>query len=87
MIRAAIIGAAGYTGGETLRLLLQHPHVDQHRILAVSSSHAGEHVASAHQDLWGYTDTQFVGTLDSFDDVDVVFLCVGHGKSLEWMAN
>ncbi len=85
MISAAVIGAAGYTGGETLRLLLQHPHVDAARITAVSTSHAGKPLASAHSDLWGYTDLTFVGELTSFENVDAVFLCMGHGKSRAWM--
>lgn len=86
MIKAAVIGAAGYTGGETLRLLLQHPLVNAATITAVSSSHAGKPLASAHSDLWGYTDLTFVGGLTSFENVDVVFLCMGHGKSRVWMS-
>lgn len=86
MIRVGIIGAAGYTGGETLRLLLHHPNVDPQHIVAVSSSHAGKPLASAHADLWGYTSLSFAHDIASFDDVDVIFLCMGHGKSREWMA-
>lgn len=85
MIRAAVIGAAGYTGGETLRLLLQHPNVDASGILAVSSSHAGKPLATAHSDLFGWTDICFAAELTSLEGVDVVFLCMGHGKSAEWV--
>lgn len=85
MIRCAVIGAAGYTGGETLRLLLQHPSVDANAICALSSSHAGKLIAEAHPDLWGYTSLRFLDDTSSINDVDVVFLCMGHGKSREWM--
>lgn len=85
MIRAAVIGAAGYTGGETLRLLLQHPNVDASGILAVSSSHADKPLAAAHSDLWGWTDLCFAAELTSLESIDVVFLCMGHGKSAEWV--
>lgn len=86
MIRAAVIGAAGYTGGETLRLLLQHPHVDASSVVAVSSSHAGKPLAAAHHDLLGWTDLSFVADLASLDGIEAVFLCMGHGKSTEWVA-
>lgn len=81
MIRVAIIGAAGYTGGELLRLLRHHPHVGDSNIIAVSASHAGKPVWTAHPDLVGSA----VAFVSSFDAADVVFLCVGHGKAAEWM--
>ncbi|MFN5875944.1 MAG: N-acetyl-gamma-glutamyl-phosphate reductase, partial [Ignavibacteria bacterium] len=86
MIRAGLIGAAGYTGGETLRLLLNHPHVDRQHIVAVSSSHAGKPLASAHPDLWGYTSLSYAGEIGSFDKFYVILLFMGHGKNRAWMA-
>jgi N-acetyl-gamma-glutamyl-phosphate reductase len=85
MIRVGIIGAAGYTGGETLRLLLQHPSVDAASIVAVSESHAGRPVSDAHPDLAGWTTLTFASAHDP--SVDVVFLCSGHGKARAWMAS
>ncbi|MCX6141431.1 MAG: N-acetyl-gamma-glutamyl-phosphate reductase [Candidatus Kapabacteria bacterium] len=84
MIRVAVIGAAGYTGGEVIRLLLHHPEVGHRNILSVSTSHAGRPVSSVHQDLVGEFDTSFVND-ETLSDVDVVFLCQGHGKSREWI--
>ena len=81
MIRVAIIGAAGYTGGELLRLLRHHPHVGEANITAVSASHAGKAVWTAHPDLVGSA----IVFAASFASADVVFLCVGHGKAAEWM--
>jgi N-acetyl-gamma-glutamyl-phosphate reductase len=81
MISVAIIGAAGYTGGELLRLLRHHPYVGESNIAAVSASHAGKPVQSAHPDLAGSS----MVFASSFDAADVVFLCVGHGKAAEWM--
>ncbi|WP_276132341.1 N-acetyl-gamma-glutamyl-phosphate reductase [Polluticoccus soli] len=78
-IKAGIIGGAGYTGGETLRLLLNHPHVE---IAFINSrSQSGQPVHSIHTDLLGETELEF--TSDITDDVDVVFLCVGHGEAKE----
>ena len=79
MISVAIIGAAGYTGGELLRLLRYHPHVGESNITAVSASHAGKAVWTAHPDLVGSA----IVFAASFERADVVFLCVGHGKAVE----
>ncbi len=76
-IKAGIVGGAGYTGGELLRLLLNHPFVDIAYIH--SRSHAGQPVSMVHTDLIGDTDLSF--TNEMTDDVDVVFLCVGHGEA------
>lgn len=76
-IRAGIIGGAGYTGGETLRLLLYHPDVDV--TFVHSRSNAGKKLSSVHTDLLGETDMKFSDQLSL--DVDVLFLCLGHGES------
>ena len=76
-IKVGIIGGAGYTGGELIRLLIHHPDIAVSFIH--SRSNAGKPVHSVHQDLLGDTDLQFSGDLN--DDVDVIFLCLGHGES------
>lgn len=76
MIRAGIIGAAGYTGGEVLRLLLHHPGVET--AFAQSESQAGRKVWEVHSDLLGDTDLKFSADIE---DADVVFLCGGHGSA------
>ena len=81
MIRAGIIGGAGYTAGELIRLLLNHPEV---RFAFVhSESNAGRHLHEVHEGIYGDTDLKFC---DSFKlaDADVLFLCSGHGKSREF---
>jgi N-acetyl-gamma-glutamyl-phosphate reductase len=81
-IKAGIIGGAGFTGGETIRLLLNHPQVDL--TFVHSRSHAGNPLHSAHADLLGETSLTFS---DSFDEkVDVIFLCLGHGESKKFLA-
>lgn len=85
MIRVAVIGAAGYTGGEAIRLLLGHPHVGQANIVAVSRSHSGKPIHIAHEDLEGQTDLSFVGGLADVKPVDVCILCLGHGASTAWI--
>lgn len=77
MIKAGIIGGAGYTAGELIRILLHHSEVKIHSV--VSSSHAGDHIYKAHPDLEGETDLTFDTKLAQY--VDVIFLCSGHGKS------
>ncbi len=76
MIQVGIAGGAGYTAGELLRLLVNHPEVAIKSI--ASSSFAGKMVSEVHQDLIG-TDLQFSKDIDI--DIDVLFLCMGHGKS------
>jgi N-acetyl-gamma-glutamyl-phosphate reductase len=80
-IKAGIIGGAGYTGGETIRLLLNHPHVEI--AFVHSRSNAGNPLYSAHPDLQGDTEIKFTDTLQQ--DVDVVFLCLGHGESKKFL--
>ena len=78
MTKAGILGAAGFTGGELIRLLLNHPEVEI--VFANSESNAGNPVSDVHEGLVGDTDLRFTDTMP-FDQVDVVFLCFGHGKS------
>lgn len=76
-IKAGIIGGAGYTGGETTRLLLNHPNVEL--VFAQSRSQAGKPLNSVHHDLVGDTDLKFS---EGFNQtVDVLFLCLSHGES------
>jgi N-acetyl-gamma-glutamyl-phosphate reductase len=77
MIKAGIIGGAGYTGGELIRLLINHPSVDLSFVH--SSSNAGNFLYKVHADLIGETEMQFTNTIDQ--DIDVLFLCVGHGDA------
>ena len=78
MIKIGILGAAGYTGGELIRLLLNHPEAEV--VFANSESNAGNLVADVHEGLLGDTEMRFTDAMP-FDDVDVVFFCFGHGKS------
>lgn len=78
MIKIGILGAAGYTGGELIRLLINHPNAEI--VFANSESNAGNLVADVHEGLYGETDLKFTSEMP-FDDVDVVFFCFGHGKS------
>src|SRR6188768_626510 len=80
-IKAGIIGGAGYTGGELIRLLVHHPGVSVSFIH--SRSNAGKPVHSVHQDLLGDTYLKFTGELN--DDIDVLFLCLGHGESEKFL--
>ena len=82
MIRIGILGAAGYTGGELIRLLLNHPEAEI--VFANSESNAGNLVADVHEGLYGDTDLQFTSEMP-FDQVDVVFFCFGHGKSEQFL--
>lgn len=85
MIKAGIIGAAGYTAGELLRILVFHPEVEV--LWAQSSSNAGNKVTSVHSGLVGDTGLEFCAD-SNLDSVDVVFLCSGHGRSAEfWEAH
>jgi len=83
LIRVGIVGAAGYTAGELIRLLLNHPAAEI--IFAHSESNAGNAVADVHAGLYGETDLCFTDQMP-FDDVDVVFFCFGHGKSTQFLA-
>jgi len=81
-MRIGILGAAGYTGGELIRLLLNHPEAEI--VFANSESNAGNLVSDVHEGLTGDTNLRFTDQMP-FDDVDVVFFCFGHGKSEQFM--
>lgn len=78
MIKVGISGAAGYTGGELIRLLLNHPEVEI--VFANSGSNAGNKVCDVHGGLIGETDLCFSSQMP-FDQIDALFFCFGHGKS------
>ncbi len=78
MIKVGILGAAGYTGGELIRLLLNHPYVDI--VFAHSESNSNNLVSDIHEGIQGETDLHFTDEMP-FEQVDVVFFCFGHGKS------
>ena len=78
MIRVGILGAAGYTGGELIRLLLNHPEAEI--VFANSESNAGNLVSDVHEGLIGDTSLRFTDQMP-FEQVDVLFFCFGHGKS------
>lgn len=80
MIRVAIAGGAGYTAGELIRLLVNHPSVELKYIQ--SGSHDGEPIHSVHTDLI-YSDLKF-SNID-FEDIDVLFICMGHGNSAKFL--
>lgn len=81
-VKAGIVGGAGYTGGEMLRLLINHPDVDI--AFVHSNSNGGNLISDVHTDLLGDTDLRFTNEL-SFG-VDVLFLCVGHGDAKKFLA-
>ena len=81
-IKAGIIGAAGYTGGELIRLLLNHPNVTID--FAQSKSNAGTLVSHIHRDLIGETELQFSASFHT--EIDVLFLCSAHGEAKKFLA-
>ena len=82
MIKIGILGAAGYTGGELIRVLLNHPEAEI--VFANSESNAGNLVSEVHEGLVGDTELRFSSEMP-FDEVDVVFFCFGHGKSEQFL--
>ena len=82
MIKVGILGAAGYTGGELIRLLINHPEAEI--VFANSESNAGNYVYDVHEGLLGDTELKFTDEMP-FDKVDVVFFCFGHGKSEQFL--
>lgn len=82
MIRIGILGGAGYTAGELIRLLINHP--DAELVFVNSSSNAGNLLTDVHEGLYGETSMRFTDAMP-FDEVDVVFFCFGHGKSEQFL--
>jgi len=80
-IKVGIVGSAGYTGGELLRILIYHPQVDI--VFANSASNAGNKISDVHNDLFGDTDLTF--SSDFHSNIDVLFLCVGHGDAKKFL--
>lgn len=81
-IKIGIIGGAGYTGGELIRILLNHPQAEI--VFVNSKSNAGNQLYKVHQDLYGATELLFSDELNS--DIDVLFLCLGHGDSKKFLS-
>ena len=82
MIRIGLLGAAGYTGGELIRLLLNHPEAEI--VFANSESNAGNLVSDVHEGLLGDTDLRFTDEMP-FEQIDLLFFCFGHGKSAQFL--
>ena len=83
MIKVGIIGGAGYTAGELIRLLLHHPEAEI--AFVHSTSNAKNPLTDVHEGLLGETDMKFTDRLP-LKSIDVLFLCMGHGKSAEFLA-
>lgn len=81
-IRVGIAGGAGYTGGELIRILLNHPNAEL--AFVHSKSNAGNLLSDVHTDLLGETEIKFTSSLSG--DIDVLFLCMGHGESVKFLS-
>lgn len=81
MIKVGIIGGSGYTGGELIRILLNHSQAEIDFVY--STTRAGKKITSAHADLLGVTELAFTGDVNL--NVDLVFLCLGHGNSTKFL--
>ncbi|WP_407476465.1 N-acetyl-gamma-glutamyl-phosphate reductase [Elizabethkingia anophelis] len=81
-IKAGIVGGTGYTGGELIRLLLNHPYAEL--AFALSRNAAGKKIYSIHQDLLGETEMEFSSGLQA---ADILFLCLPHKESQPWLEN
>ena len=82
MIKVGIVGGAGYTAGEMLRILLNHPEVDVHFVNSLSN--AGNKLYSVHEGLFGETEMDFTDQLP-LEQVDAIFICSGHGDSKKFL--
>jgi len=81
MIHVGIIGGAGYTAGELIRLLINHPETEINFVF--STSNAGNKISHVHQDLIGSIDLNFTDSINP--NIDVLFLCLGHGNSVKFL--
>ena len=81
MIQVGIIGGAGYTAGELIRLLINHPKTEIDFVF--STSNAGNKISNVHQDLVGSLDLKFTDTINP--NIEVLFLCLGHGNSIKFL--
>ena len=82
MIKVGIIGGAGYTAGELIRLLINHPDVEI--IFVHSESNAGNKITDVHEGLYGECDLAFTDELP-LEDIDVLFFCTAHGDTKKFM--
>ena len=82
MIKIGIIGGAGYTAGELIRLLINHPEAEI--VFINSASNAGNRVTDVHEGLYGETDLRFTDRLP-LDDVDCLFFCTAHGDTRKFI--
>ena len=83
MVQVGIIGGAGYTAGELIRLLIHHTKAEINFVY--STSNAGNKISAVHQDLVGSIDLVFTDDVNS--NIDVLFLCLGHGNSVKFLEN
>ena len=84
MIKVGVIGGAGYTAGELLRLLLMHPEVEIKFVH--SSSNAGNYITDVHEGLLGETDLVFTAEMP-FEEIDLLFFCTAHGDTRKFLEN
>ena len=83
MVEVGIIGGAGYTAGELIRLLINHSQTEINFVY--STSNAGNKISAVHQDLVGSIDLEFTNKVNP--NIDVLFLCLGHGNSVKFLKN
>ncbi|MDR1372266.1 MAG: N-acetyl-gamma-glutamyl-phosphate reductase [Dysgonamonadaceae bacterium] len=84
-IKTAILGGAGYTAGELIRLLVNHPKAEI--VFVQSTSNQGNKITDVHSGLTGETNLTFTGTVENLDNIDALFLCSAHGDSRKFFAD
>lgn len=80
-IKVGIVGSSGYTGGELIRLIINHPNCEL--IFANSNMYDGKYISDIHKDLEGEIEMKFSNSID--ENIDVLFLCLGHGNSIDFL--